>query len=81
MNAPIHPLIQNAYSVLDGRPISRETALAIAETIHGTDLLDLISLANKVRVKFAPPLQSCSIINAKSGKCRENCRFCAQSAA
>jgi len=81
MNDPIHPLIRRTYSVLDGQPITRETSLAIAETIHGADLLDLISLANKVRVKFAPPLQSCSIINAKSGRCRENCRFCAQSAA
>jgi biotin synthase len=81
MNDPIHPLIRTAYAVLDGRPISRETALAIAENIHGADLLDLVSLANKVRLKFAPPIQSCSIINAKSGRCRENCRFCAQSAA
>ena len=79
MNDIIHPLIRNAYSVLDGQPITRETALAIAENIHGADLLDLISLANKVRLKFAPPIQSCSIINAKSGRCRENCRFCAQS--
>jgi biotin synthase len=77
----IHPLIRKAYSVLDGQPISRADALAIAETIRGADLLDLVSLANKVRLKFAPALHSCSIINAKSGKCRENCRFCAQSAA
>ena len=77
----IHPLIRKAYAVLDGQPISRETALAIAREIRGADLLDLISLANKVRLKFAPDLHSCSIINAKSGKCRENCRFCAQSAA
>jgi len=77
----IHPLIRNAYSVLDGESISRADALAIAEEIHGADLLDLISLANKVRLKFAPAIHSCSIINAKSGKCRENCRFCAQSAA
>lgn len=76
----IHPLIRSAYAVLDGQPLSRETALAIAEQIHGADLLDLISLANKVRLKFAPPVQSCSIVNAKSGRCRENCRFCAQSA-
>jgi len=81
MNTPAsHPLIQKAYAVLDGQPISRTDALAIAETIRGADLLDLISLANKVRLKFAPGLHSCSIINAKSGKCRENCRFCAQSA-
>ena len=77
----IHPLIRKAYSVLDGQPLSRADALSIAESVHGADLLDLISLANKVRLKFAPAVQSCSIINAKSGKCRENCRFCAQSAA
>ena len=77
----IHPLIRKAYSVLDGQPISRADALSIAEKVHGADLLDLISLANKVRLKFAPAVHSCSIINAKSGKCRENCRFCAQSAA
>jgi biotin synthase len=77
----LHPLVRTAYSVLDGQPISRADALAIAETIHGADLIDLISLANKVRLKFAPAVHSCSIINAKSGKCSENCRFCAQSAA
>ena len=77
----IHPLIRKAYSVLDGQPLSRADALSIAESVHGADLLDLISLANKVRLKFAPAVHSCSIINAKSGKCRENCRFCAQSAA
>ena len=77
----IHPLIRKAYAVLDGQSISRETAHAIADEIHGADLPDLISLANKVRLRFAPGLHSCSIINAKSGRCRENCRFCAQSAA
>ena len=78
--SPIHPLIRKAYAVLDGDPLDRADALAIAETVRGADLLDLISLANKVRLKFAPAIHSCSIINAKSGKCRENCRFCAQSA-
>ena len=79
--SPIHPLIRKAYAVLDGDPLDRADALAIAKTVRGADLLDLISLANKVRLKFAPAIHSCSIINAKSGKCRENCRFCAQSAA
>ena len=54
----IHPLIRKAYSVLDGQPITREDALAIAETIHGADLLDLVSLANKVRLKFAPAVHT-----------------------
>lgn len=77
---PIHPLIENAYKVLSGEELTKAEALALAEEIKGEDLLDLISLANKVRKKFAPAFHSCSIVNAKSGKCAQNCRFCAQSA-
>ncbi len=76
----LNPLIENAYKVLDGGELSRAEALALAAGIEGPDLLDLISLANKVRHRFAPQFQACSILNAKSGVCTQNCRFCAQSA-
>lgn len=75
----IHPLILNAAKVLDGETLSGEEALAIAREIDGADILDLVSLANKVRRRFAPEIFACSIINAKSGVCSQNCRFCAQS--
>ena len=75
----IHPLIADAYKVLDGGTLGRAEALALAEEIAGEDILDLVSLANKVRKKFAPAFIPCSIINAKSGRCGQNCRFCAQS--
>jgi len=43
-------------------------------------LIELISQANKVREKFlGSNLELCSIINAKSGRCPEDCKFCAQS--
>ena len=74
----LHPLIEQAYKVLDGEPLTREEALELAERIEGEDILDLVSLANKVRHKFAGKVFACSILNAKSGLCRQNCRFCAQ---
>lgn len=41
---------------------------------------ELISLANKIRQECAgPALELCSIMNAKSGRCGEDCKFCAQS--
>ncbi len=75
----LNPIIENAYKVLEGGVLSREEALEIAEKIDGEDILDLVSLANKVRKKYANGIKACSILNAKSGVCAQNCRFCAQS--
>ena len=77
----LNPIIENAYKVLDGGVLTREEAFDIAEKIDGEDILDLVSLANKVRKKFAGATAPCSILNAKSGVCSQNCRFCAQSGA
>ncbi len=71
--------ILDAYSVLDDKPISRELIDSLA-TLEGEDILDLLSLANKVRAKYAPEIHACTIMNAKSGECSQNCKFCSQSA-
>jgi len=43
-------------------------------------LLELVSIANKVRSEHAGvKIELCSIMNAKSGLCAEDCKFCAQS--
>ncbi|MEW6517537.1 MAG: biotin synthase BioB [candidate division FCPU426 bacterium] len=74
----LHPKVQAAYDVLSGRLLDRDLALSLG-CLEGADILDLASLAHKVRLAFAPQTRLCTILNAKSGACSEDCKFCAQS--
>ena len=75
----IEDVIKQAYAVLDGSTLDRELALELS-ALEGEAILDVVSLANKVRNRHAREGHVCTIMNAKSGACSENCRFCAQSA-
>ena len=51
------------------------------ETFLNTPLEKLIAGANEVRKQYVgTKLELCSILNARSGLCTEDCKFCAQSA-
>ena len=75
----INEHIQRAYAILDDEQLDRELVEKLSG-LDGEDILDLVSLANKVRAKYAPETHACTIMNAQSGQCSEDCRFCAQSA-
>lgn len=70
--------VQQAYeTILAGKQIDRPTALRLL----AADQQDLWQAADALRRHFmGDHFDLCSIINAKSGNCTENCRFCAQSA-
>lgn len=63
--------------ILSGKKISYNEALSLIDM----PLNMLLKAADEIREHFCSNIfDVCSIINAKSGKCSENCKFCAQSA-
>lgn len=63
--------------VLSGGQLTREEAI---ELYKESPLAELCLCADEIREHFCSnKFDICTIINAKSGKCSENCKYCAQS--
>jgi biotin synthase len=60
--------------------ITREEALALGELESHSEIEALVERAWTARVeRFSDSTDMCSLVNAKSGGCAEDCGFCAQS--
>jgi biotin synthase len=67
-------------SLDQGTPLQAHEAVALLQ-LAGQDAYELLGTANRVaRARKGVDVELCGIVNAKSGRCRENCAFCAQSA-
>ncbi|MBI5137158.1 MAG: biotin synthase BioB [Nitrospirae bacterium] len=68
--------------VIAGERLTHDEGCRLAAIPAGSpDLLDLIASANRVRLHYkGAKVDTCAIVNAKSGACSEDCAFCAQSA-
>jgi biotin synthase len=65
--------------ILTGGELAPEEVLELARTAPN-ELPDLFAAANRIKAHFVGnQVHLCSIINAKSGRCGEDCAFCAQS--
>lgn len=77
MTEPMTMIQELKTRVLNGGLVSREEALVL----YAAPLEELCSAARQIQLHFCQNrFDLCTIINGKSGRCPENCRFCAQSA-
>ncbi len=71
-------LKQLENKILKGDKINKAEAVALLD--EQIPLNSLLETANRIRMEcFGNQLSLCSIVNGKSGKCSEDCKFCAQS--
>lgn len=72
-------IVSASDKILSGGRIDLYEALSLSQC-DGADLADLFTAASRVRECYRGSfVDICSIVNAKSGACGEDCRFCAQS--
>ncbi|MEA5114342.1 MAG: biotin synthase BioB [Geobacteraceae bacterium] len=73
-------ILQDIIERLENGGTPSAEDLSLLEAASGSELFELFAAANKLREKHAGNrVHLCSIVNAKSGRCPENCAFCAQS--
>ncbi|MBI3323268.1 MAG: biotin synthase BioB [Candidatus Omnitrophica bacterium] len=76
----IRQIEQVADQILAGGAITFEEALCFIEMETWPEVLTLAAQATRIRERFTGgEVDLCALVNAKSGQCAEDCKFCSQS--
>lgn len=68
-------IMKLAKEIIEGKRLTRADDLSFFEEV---DLEELCQVANEIREKLCGnEVSLCSIINGRSGRCSEDCKFCA----
>lgn len=71
---PLHELEQQ---IIEGRRLTYDEAV---ELLHNVDHEQLAAMAGRLRTHFLGDcFDTCSVMNARSGRCPEDCKWCSQS--
>ncbi len=75
-----HFIFDLTEKVLQGHAVTREEASRLINLEDSDQIHALMAGAHRIRAQFhGNRAELCAIVNAKSGRCSENCAFCAQS--
>ncbi|MCG8572139.1 MAG: biotin synthase BioB, partial [Spirochaetes bacterium] len=75
----LKPALAEAYQYYQNQQQIPRAVIEKLAKLAGEDILDLVSLANKVKNQNQHHYHVCTILNAKSGECSQDCAYCAQS--